>query len=187
VQFTRSFLIYRESVLIMSNYRNIGKLVASFGLKGELVLQHSLGKRKSLKELEAIFIEEKKGEMLPYFIESVSIKSEEELLIKLEGVHTKEAAKKIIQHEVWLSEEDFMKHAAKSTPIFWVGFQLLDDGKKIGEIKEVIEQPHQILCRIDWNGKEALIPLHEQTLEKIDNKKKEIHVKLPDGLLDVYK
>ena len=171
----------------MNSYRNIGKLVASFGLLGEIILQHNLGKRKSLKGLEVIFIEEKKGEMLPYFIDSVNIKSDEELLIKLEGIHTKEAAKKIVQREVWLTEEDFLKHAAKSTPIFWVGFQLADAGNIIGEIKEVIEQPHQVLCRVDWNGKEALIPIHEQTLDKIDAKKKIIHVTLPEGLLDVYR
>jgi len=35
-------------------------------------------------------------------------------------------------------------------------------------------------------GKEALIPLHEETLVSIDRKKNEVHVTLPEGLLDVY-
>jgi 16S rRNA processing protein RimM len=50
----------------------------------------------------------------------------------------------------------------------------------------VIEQPHQLLCRIDWKGKEALIPIHEESLIKIDKKKKIVVVNLPDGLLDVF-
>jgi 16S rRNA processing protein RimM len=37
-----------------------------------------------------------------------------------------------------------------------------------------------------YQGNEALIPLHEESLEKIDKKKKQVHVKLPDGLLDIY-
>jgi len=49
----------------MNQYRNIGKLVASFGLKGELILHHHLGKKTSLKGLEVIYLEEKKKEMLP--------------------------------------------------------------------------------------------------------------------------
>ena len=57
----------------------------------------------------------------------------------------------------------------------------------LGEILEVIEQPHQVLCRIDLEGKEALIPVHEQTLRKVDQQKREVHVELPDGLLDVYR
>ena len=74
------------------NYNSIGKIVASFGVKGELVLQHHLGKKTSLKGLEALFVEIVKGEMLPYFIQSAKIKSEEEIYLKLEGVDTKEAA-----------------------------------------------------------------------------------------------
>ena len=40
----------------MSQYFKIGKLAASHGLKGDLVLEHSLGKQTALKGLEHIFI-----------------------------------------------------------------------------------------------------------------------------------
>ena len=33
----------------MTEYFKIGKLVSVFGLKGELILQHNLGKKSSLK------------------------------------------------------------------------------------------------------------------------------------------
>ena len=52
----------------MSEYFKIGKLAASFGLKGELVLEHSLGKKTALKGLEVIFLEDKKDSFIPYFI-----------------------------------------------------------------------------------------------------------------------
>jgi 16S rRNA processing protein RimM len=172
---------------LMPDYRNIGKLVSTFGVKGEMVLQHHLGKKTSLKNLETIFIEDKKDEMLPYFIEQAKIKSEKEIYIKLEGISSKEAAQKLLQKELWLTEEDFLKHAGKSAPISFVGFHLINDGKDLGEIAEVIEQPHQVLCKIFIDGKEALIPIHEETLEKIDKKKKQVFLILPDGLLEVYK
>ena len=54
------------------------------------------------------------------------------------------------------------------------------------EILEVIEQPHQLLCRLDIKGKEVLVPLSENTLQKIDHRKKQVLVTLPDGLLDIY-
>ncbi|HXB92507.1 MAG TPA: hypothetical protein VNU72_09470, partial [Puia sp.] len=66
------------------NYRNIGKLVAVFGLQGELVLVHRLGRKTSLKGLKTLFIEERKDEMLPWFVESTRIKGEEEIFVKLE-------------------------------------------------------------------------------------------------------
>ncbi len=170
----------------MSEYFKIGKLVSSFGLKGELVLQHSLGKKTSLKGLETIFIEDKKDSFLPYFIQSTSIKNEQEIFIKLEGIDLKETARRLTPKEVWLAEEDFKKFAAKSAPISMLGFHLINDYVDLGEILEVIEQPHQILCSILLNGKEALIPIHEASLEKIDQKNRKVFVTLPDGLLEIY-
>jgi len=171
-----------------NNYRNIGRLVAVFGLQGELVLQHRLGKKTTLKGLRAIFIEEKKDEMLPWFVQNTRAKSDEELYIKLEGLDTKETARRVVQKEVWLTEADFAQYAGASAPISLVGFRMLDGKTDLGEILEVIEQPHQVLCKIALEGgKEALIPVHEETLRKVDKKKKEVYVELPDGLLDVYR
>ena len=168
-------------------YRNIGKLAAVFGLKGEMVLSHRLGKKTGLKGLKAIFVEERKDEMLPWFIESVRIKSDDEVFIKLEGLDTKEAARRLVQKEVWLPETDFEQFAGKSAPISLVGYHLWQGTEDLGEILEVIEQPHQVLCKIDLGGKEALIPVHEETLRKVDKKNRKVLVELPDGLLDVYR
>jgi 16S rRNA processing protein RimM len=169
------------------NYRNIGKLVAVFGLQGELVLQHRLGKKTGLKGLKALFLEEKKGEMLPWFIQGVRPKGPEDLYVKLEGIDTKEAARRLVQKEVWLPEAEVSQFADKSAPISLVGFHLIQGAEDLGEILEVIEQPHQVLCRIDLEGKEALIPIHEETLQKVDKKNRKVYVELPDGLLDVYR
>lgn len=169
------------------NYNSIGKLSATHGVKGELLLQHCLGKKTSLKGLEVLFIEVMKEEMLPYFIQSARIKSAEEIYIKLDGVDTREAAQKLAQKEVWLTEEEFHKYASKSSPFTLLGFHLVNEGEDIGEVLEVIEHPHQLLLRINLNGKEALIPVHEETLQKIDKRKKQAFLTLPDGLLDLYR
>jgi 16S rRNA processing protein RimM len=171
----------------MTEYFKIGKLVATFGVDGKLVLKHSLGKKTSLKGLETIFLEEKKDSFLPYFIESAVIKSNTEIYLKLDGANTKEAAHKLTQKEVWLAEVDFKKYAAKSAPISLLGFRIINGGENLGEVLEVIEQPLQVLCKILLDGKEALIPIHEETLLKVDKKKREVHVELPDGLLELYR
>jgi len=171
----------------MKNYCNIGKLVATFGLKGEILLHHHLGKKSSLKGLETLFIEVRKDEMLPYFIETTKVKNEAEIYIRFEGINTIESARQLLHKQVWLLEDDFHKYAGKSAPISLLGFHIIHQGNDLGEVLEVIEQPHQVLCRILFNGKEALIPVHEQTLMKLDKKKKEVFVRLPDGLLDIFR
>jgi 16S rRNA processing protein RimM len=167
-------------------YFKIGKLVAVHGLAGELLLKHELGKKTSLKGLQAIFVEEKKSSFLPWFIESTKIKSEEEVYIKLEGINSREAAMRLTQKEIWIPEIDFKKFAAKSAPASLLGYTIINYNEPLGEILELIEQPHQLLCRLDIKGKEVLIPLHEQTLQKVNHKKKEVLVELPDGLLEIY-
>lgn len=170
----------------MPEYFKIGKLAASYGLNGELVLQHSLGKKTSLKGLEAIYIEEKKDNFLPYFIEKTSIKSDTETYLKLEGIESKEIARKLTPKEAWLEAADFKKFAAKAAPISLLGFSMIDDETNLGEIIEVIEQPHQVLCTIMYKGNEALIPVHEASLIKVDQKNKKVYVDIPGGLLEIY-
>jgi len=171
----------------MSNYNNIGKLVATFGVLGELILKHNLGNKTALKGLEAIFIEVKKDELLPYFIIKATAKSDTEITILLDGVTTKEDAKKLTPKNVWLPEADFKKFAGASSPIAMLGYNMICEDEDLGEILEVIEQPHQILCRIELNGNEALIPIHAETLDKVDKKNRKVFVTLPDGLLDIYR
>lgn len=170
----------------MKDYFSIGKIVATHGLTGEVVLQHALGKKTDLKGLQTIFIEERKDSFLPYFIENTSTKNAEEVYVKLEGFNTKESARRITQKEVWLLKADFDKYAGKSSPISLLGYMMINEGQEIGEVIEVIEQPLQVLCKIMYQGNEALIPIHEESLEKIDKKKKQVFVNLPDGLLDIY-
>jgi 16S rRNA processing protein RimM len=171
----------------MTNYISIGKFVATFGLHGDLILRHHLGKKTSLKGLETLFIEKNKDEMLPYFIESVKIKTPVEVYIKIEGISTKEAAHTIVQKQVWLPEDQFQKYAAKTSPVSLLGYHIINEEEDLGEILEVIEQPHQLLCRISLEGKEALIPVHQETLKKIDKRLKRVIVTLPEGLLDIFR
>ncbi|RYY62797.1 MAG: 16S rRNA processing protein RimM [Chitinophagaceae bacterium] len=167
-------------------YFRLGKLVASFGLKGELILSHSLGKKSSLKGLQAVFTEDKKNSFLPWFIEGTRIKNDEEVYLKLETIDTKEAAMRLTRKELWIPEPEFKKLAAKSAPVSLLGYNIFNGKDELGEILEIIEQPHQILCRIEIQGKEVLIPLHEETLEKVDHKNKKVVTTLPDGLLEIY-
>ena len=57
---------------------------------------------------------------------------------------------------------------------------------ELSEIIEVIEQPHQVLCTIMYKGKEALIPVHEASLLKLDKKNRKVYLDLPEGLLEIY-
>jgi 16S rRNA processing protein RimM len=64
---------------------------------------------------------------------------------------------------------------------------IFNNKRELGEVVEVIEQPHQLLCVVMIDHKEVFIPIHEEFLKKLDKENKKLYVSLPDGLLDIYK
>lgn len=170
----------------MRDLIKIGKIVSVFGLNGELVLKHALGKKTTFKSNHVLFIEVVKSSYLPYFVISARSKNQEETFLKLEMVDTREKALKLLQKNVWLEQVEFRKLVDKNAAISLLGYSLINDSRDLGKIVEVIEQPHQVLLQLRIDEKDVFIPLHEETLIKLDHIKNEVHVRLPEGLLDIY-
>jgi 16S rRNA processing protein RimM len=60
------------------------------------------------------------------------------------------------------------------------------DNRLVGTIIDVIENPGQLLMNVRIKkDKEILIPLHEDLIIRIDNKKKIIKMDLPQGLIEI--
>lgn len=170
----------------MEDYFNIGKLAAAFGIKGELVLTHKLGD-SSWKKIGVLFTEESPGNFLPHFVTSAVYKKEGELYIRLEGTDTREQALALVPKNVYLRKEDFRKLADPASPLAWLGFSVHDSQYgALGAVTEVIEAPSQILIKVRYQQKDILIPVNDQTLQKIDRKKQILYTRLPDGLLEIY-
>jgi len=171
----------------MNNYFSIGKLVAVFGLQGEYILKHSLGKKTTLQGVNALFVEERKNSFIPYFVQKTSSKDHEHVFVKFEGIDNKEDARRLLQMGVYMEEADFKKQTASSAPLSLLGFTVHDKQLGIlGVIEEIIEMPMQVLAKLVITGKEVLLPINDQSLVKVDKKQQIVHVDLPEGLLDIY-
>ena len=67
-----------------------------------------------------------------------------------------------------------------------IGYQTHDKVKgALGVIEDVLELPMQYLAKVNYNKKEVLIPLNDETIERIEKKTKTIYFNLPEGLLDI--
>lgn len=171
----------------MENYFSIGKLVATFGVKGELVLKHHLGKKTALKGAEVLFVEEKENSFIPYFIQAARIRNAEEIFIRLEGIDSKEAARKLLQKAIYFTSDNFKKFAAADSSLSLLGYTVTDQFHgPLGEILEIIELPGQVLAKTLYKGKEMLLPLNKQTVLHIHKSKKQVELLLPEGLIEVY-
>ncbi len=164
----------------------IGKIVATHGLAGDVIITHLAGKKAWLKSGDVLFVALRKDSYIPFFVNGVKSTIPDELVVHFEDTDTLESAKKLITKEVFVAEDILAKSGADS-PLLWIGFQLIDAAAgEIGAIKDVYQTRNQWLAEVDYNGAEVLVPLVEPVLQKADIKAKKVWVALPDGLLEVY-
>jgi 16S rRNA processing protein RimM len=163
----------------------IGKIAATHGLQGDMILTHILNKKRWLKKEDVLFLELNKESFIPFFVLNVKGEQEEECLIRLEDVTTVEQAKKLIGKQVYV-EEMILDQQKIDSPLLWVGFNIIDREKgEIGRIEDVIQTGHQWLASLHYQGNEVLIPLIKEMILDINMRNKFIRMELPEGLLEL--
>ena len=164
----------------------IGKIVAAHGLQGDVIMTHNTGNGKWLKKGGVLHIAIRKGSAIPHFIIEVKRADAKEAVIHFEDTDKVEVAKALIGKEVFAEQKD-VALVAQDSPLAWIGFDMIDTEKgKVGTISDVFQTAHQWLAQIMIDGKEALIPLVEQMIKKVDVKAKTVTIELPEGLLEIY-
>lgn len=166
----------------------IGKIVATHGLKGGLILSHIVGDSKWLKKGSALFVEMNKGSYIPYFVADFKVSGNDgdEYIVTVEDIDKVETAKRLVGKQAYVNE-DILSGYTDQSPLLWIGFALTDKhAGPLGDVEDVLQTGTQWLAKLTYKGKEVLIPLIEQTIESIDIKKKTIKTNLPEGLLEVY-
>jgi 16S rRNA processing protein RimM len=164
----------------------IGKLGKPHGLKGELKVGVEPAYEDALLESDILFVQ-LGSQVIPHFIEYV--RGGGSMLIKLEEVDDQVTAS-LLQHKpVLLPADQLPAEDTEAYPLPpWEGFILEDEARgTIGPIRELIEMPQQILAAADYEGREVLIPLHEDLILSVDPGQKHILLRLPEGLLDLDK
>ncbi|SFV33069.1 ribosome maturation factor RimM [Thermoflavifilum thermophilum] len=171
------------------NYYPVGKIVGVRGIRGEMVVQHTMGEDPVLDQWEVVFIELRKHSFIPYFIQSAQLPNTHELWLQLQEIQTREQALPLIHKQLYLPEEEFRARAPHS-PFQLLGYEIHIQDKSspgcLGLVEEIIEAPTQLILKTFYQQKEILIPLNEQTWVATDSRKRQLHLRLPEGLLDVY-
>ena len=172
----------------MDNPIAIGYTKKPHALKGEIKLQVEEKYLEDLLNAEILLIDIK-GKKTPFFIEDVRVGNN--IIAKFEDINTPEAAMNIASKEIFLREEDILKDDEREIDIYEMpyahtkGYTLFNENKNIGVVEDLVEYPQQLMAMITYQTREVLVPLNEHFVQKIDDKKKEIYLDLPEGILDL--
>jgi 16S rRNA processing protein RimM len=165
----------------------LGHIIKPHGLHGEVWMLIDADFPEAYQNLESVFLE-KKGELIPFFIESISIQGNKALLA-LEDVEDVDQATAIIGYKAWLplhflpplKEGQFYFHEI-------LGFEVEDQIMgRIGKIREINSATAQEIMVIEHpDGPEILIPMADEILLELDRMARILRIKAPDGLIQLY-
>lgn len=163
----------------------IGRLGKPHGVKGELSFMFT---DDVFDRVEAEYIiVETNGILVPFFLEEYRFRSNETALLKLEGIDSQDQARELTNCYVYfpysLSDSDDEPTMAEI-----IGYRLIDanSGNIIGEIRGIDDSTQNILFDVaDDKDHNHLIPATDDFIVNIDPPKREITVRLPEGLLDL--
>ena len=163
----------------------IGKIVATHGLQGNLILTHVVGSSNWLKKDAVLHLELRKDSFIPFFVVSAKGSNDEEYIVQLEDVISVEEAKKLVGKTVYTEETNLAGHE-KDSPLLWIGFNIVDKTLgSLGAIEDVMQAGPQWLAKLDYEGREVLIPLIPQMILDVNVRNKFIRMDLPEGLLEL--
>ena len=163
-----------------------GKVTKTHGLKGEITIKLDVVNPADFKDLRYVLIEDR-GNLIPYFIENQKINGDK-MFVQLQDVKTMEQAVVFLGKGVFLPN-DMLPQLDDNDFYFKeiIGFKLVDELKgEVGLISDVFEYPTQAVMQVMKDGKEILIPIHDDIIRKVNKKAKILNIKAPEGLIDMY-
>ncbi|WP_102346965.1 ribosome maturation factor RimM [Bacillus sp. Marseille-P3661] len=171
----------------MSKYYNVGKIVNTHGVRGEVrVIASTDFPEERFKEGSALFVELETRELLPLTVTSHRLHKNFHLLTfeGYDNVNDVERFKgnmlKISENELTeLDEDEYYYHEI-------IGCDVVseDDGALLGVIKEILSPGANDVWVVKTpDRKELLLPYIEDVVKDVDIKNKKITVHLMEGLL----
>lgn len=164
----------------------IGRIMKPHGLKGEVVFAFSddIFDRTDCEYL----ICEIEGILVPFFMEEYRFRSDSAAIVKFEDIDSEEDARRLIGCEVFFPKKLAVEEGGDELSLYYfVGFDVYaHEGGRIGKIVAVDDNTENWLFEIETeDGKNVLVPAHEEFIVDIDHDKKTIVMDLPDGLLEL--
>lgn len=170
----------------MSEFLNIGKIVNTHGVKGEVKVFPLTDDPSRYEFLKKVYIELDGNKSL-YTITSVKY-FKETVILKFKEVNDMSMAEGLKNSMIIIDKKDAVKLPEDSFFIDdIIGCQVTDtDRGTLGIVKEVLQTGSNdvYIVRGSDKYKEVLVPALKTVVNKIDIENKSIEVTLPEGLLD---
>ena len=171
----------------MEGYFYLCKILKLHAAKGALLIHLDTDSPENYTELESVFVQ-MNGQLIPFFIENTRPINQTSYILKFWDVDTIEQATHVLKNNVFILSSLLPKQKKATLQISdFTGFVVIDENfGTLGEIRNVIEMPQQLIFEIIYQNKEVLIPANEHIITKVDKKNRVVNIHAPEGLIDIY-
>lgn len=171
----------------MLQYLEIGKIVNTHGVKGEVRVIPLTDDPLRFNKLKGVYISLKVSSEMQKF-DIMSVKQQKSFVIlKLKGVDDMNAAERLKDHFVVIDRKDAVKLPEDTFFVCdLIGMSVFDEnGKNMGVLIDVLSTgSNDVYIIRDENKKEILIPALKSVVQEICFENKKMVVNLPQGLID---
>ncbi len=166
----------------------LGKIIKPYGTKGEVLVKLDTDEPEIYEDLESVFLKIK-GQPVPFFITNARMHKSHLLRIKFEDIDSIEAAQNLVGRQLYLPLDTLPELTGNNFYYHEItGFEAVDKtAGSIGIIRGVNDmapQPYFIIHSPE--GKEILIPVHNEFIKEVNRKEKKIIFETPEGLIALY-
>lgn len=166
----------------------VGHITKTHGVSGELVLYLDVDDPTEYADLDSVLLDVK-GELIPYFIESIAVVKGSRAIVAFEDVDTMEQAERLLNCGAYLPLDN-LEPITDETRFYFheiVGYQVVDaEAGELGTVRGVYAMNAQDLIAMEYQGKEVLIPINSDIVRTVNRANQKLNVVLPDGLLAIY-
>ena len=166
----------------------VGYIQKPHGLKGEVILAFEQEYGETFEDLTLILVDIDGG-VVPFFIEDEGLrfKNDESAICKLSFIDSLTSAKELVGSKVFVFEHEVIESDDKGVASTLIGM-IAFDAKfgEIGIISRVDDFSGNLVITVAHPGTEIMIPLSDEVISSIDEEKREIYLKCPNGLIEIY-
>ena len=170
----------------LDDYFEIGYILKPHGLRGAVNIQMDVDDPMKYKGMESVVVKIGNN-LVPFFISSFQINGIKGIL-HLADINSYDEAKELKSCPLLLpldmlpklDKDQFYYHEV-------IGYKIVDLTRGgLGTIENIISGGKQNLIAMKYKDREVLIPVTDEIVISANHKKKEVFVRLPDGLLEIY-
>lgn len=169
-------------------YFELGTLVRTHGVKGDFIALLDSDSPSRYKQLKVVYLEV--GEVLKeYNVTKISVREKERTAtLHLQGIEDMTTAENYLKYKLFLPLSTLPKLRGKKFYFHEViGFTVVDAQLGVlGPITTVFDRAEQPVIEFEHKGQKVLFPVHDALIVKVDRSTQEFHIRMPEGLLDIY-